>query len=350
MNSTGSNAHEIADRFAEADQLHRQAELGFDREHDPALGRTVELGQHDAGHLRRVAELARLGEAVLPRRRVDHQQHLGDPAGTLGGDPAHLAQLLHQVRLGVQATGRVAEHEIDVARGRAFDRVEDDCAGIATLVAANEFGATALCPRAELLDGRGAERIAGSHQHRSTDGGLLGADLADRRGLADTVDADEQPHVGTTWYVLEVERAISARQTVDHLGLQRVEELRGFGDLLRLHLHTQTSEQIVGHSNADIGAQQRLFEVVPRLVGDAASRADPEQGSGQRTAGLRHATAEVGTLDDCRLGDRLGSLTASGSSTATVPLERRAPLWRRCPRRCRRRSDEIGRCTGARGD
>src|SRR6185295_1086213 len=93
--------NQIADRLAEPDQLHRQAELSFDGEHDPALGRAVELGQHHARHLRGVSELASLGKTVLSRRRVDDEQDLGDLPGALCGYSTDLAQFFHQVRLGV---------------------------------------------------------------------------------------------------------------------------------------------------------------------------------------------------------------------------------------------------------
>ena len=63
----GVERDEVADRLADADELDGEAELGLDGEHDAALGRAVELGQHDARDLRGVAELAGLGEAVLAR-------------------------------------------------------------------------------------------------------------------------------------------------------------------------------------------------------------------------------------------------------------------------------------------
>ena len=43
---------------------------------DPALGRAVELGQDDAGHVDRLAEDLRLAQAVLAGRRVDDDQGL----------------------------------------------------------------------------------------------------------------------------------------------------------------------------------------------------------------------------------------------------------------------------------
>ena len=38
-------------------ELHRDPELGLDREHDAALGGAVELGEHDAGDVDRLGEL-----------------------------------------------------------------------------------------------------------------------------------------------------------------------------------------------------------------------------------------------------------------------------------------------------
>ena len=63
-------------------------------------------------------ELAGLRQAVLPGGGVDDEQHLGDPARLAVGHPPDLAQLLHEVRLGVEAAGGVAEHEVVVAGPR----------------------------------------------------------------------------------------------------------------------------------------------------------------------------------------------------------------------------------------
>ena len=63
-----------------------------------------------------------LGQAVLAGGGVDHEQHLGHVPGARLGDPAHLAQLLHQVDLGVQAPGGVGQHEVGAARRRPARR------------------------------------------------------------------------------------------------------------------------------------------------------------------------------------------------------------------------------------
>ena len=44
----GIEVDEVVGALAQADQLDREAELALDGDHDAALGRAVELGQHDA--------------------------------------------------------------------------------------------------------------------------------------------------------------------------------------------------------------------------------------------------------------------------------------------------------------
>ena len=63
----GSNGRRSSSALADADELHRQAELVGDRDGDAALRRAVELRQRDAGDADRLAEQPRLLEAVLAR-------------------------------------------------------------------------------------------------------------------------------------------------------------------------------------------------------------------------------------------------------------------------------------------
>ena len=110
----------------------------------------------------------RLGEPVLTGGGVDDEQHLGHPAGALLGDAANLAQLVHQVGLGVQAAGGVGEHEVEVAGAGPLDGVEHDGARVAALVAAHDLDTGPLGPRRQLLGGGGAERVGGGQQHPVT--------------------------------------------------------------------------------------------------------------------------------------------------------------------------------------
>src|SRR5438105_5020707 len=62
----GVERAQVLERLAHADQLHRQAELARDRHRDTPARGAVELRYHHSGNLRRLRELLRLAQAVLP--------------------------------------------------------------------------------------------------------------------------------------------------------------------------------------------------------------------------------------------------------------------------------------------
>src|SRR6266508_915993 len=98
----GVEVDKVVGLLAEADQLDRDAEVLLDRKDDAALGRPVELGQYHAGDVDCLGELAGLDQPVLTGGGVEHEQHLGHPARLAIRDPANLAQLVHEVDLGVE--------------------------------------------------------------------------------------------------------------------------------------------------------------------------------------------------------------------------------------------------------
>ena len=208
----------------------------------------------------------------------------------------HLAQFFHQVRLGVQPARGVGQHDVDVARCGALDGVEHHRARVAALGPADDLGVGALGPRRQLLGCGGAERVAGGEQHGTSGIMLLARDLADGGGLADPVDADEQPHVdgvgGTGAIELAAQRAVRSGQARDHLVAQSVDELPGCFDALVGDLGAQVLEQVVSDADPDVGTQQRLFEIVPRLVGDRGAAEDAADRSGERRTGLRQPFAQ----------------------------------------------------------
>src|ERR671936_619849 len=84
---------EVVEAFADADQLHRQAELVRDRNRDPALRGAVQLREGHAAHFDRLAEEPRLLETVLARGGVDHEQRLvRRPLEPLTDDAANLRE------------------------------------------------------------------------------------------------------------------------------------------------------------------------------------------------------------------------------------------------------------------
>src|SRR5438270_76754 len=136
-----------AARCTQADELDGDVELVLDGERDATLGRAVELGEHDAGDVDGVGELPGLHETVLTRRRVDDEQDLGDATGRSFGDAADLAELLHEVGLGVETSSGVGQHDVDVAGVRPLDGVEHDSSGIATLGPAHQWRPHPVSPQ-----------------------------------------------------------------------------------------------------------------------------------------------------------------------------------------------------------
>src|SRR2546423_13159946 len=110
---TGVERPEVLECLADPDQLHRYPELSGDCQRDAALGRPVELGQHDSRHRHRLVEHARLAHPVLPGGGVDRQQRLVRGAGKLlVDDTRDLAQLGHPLVPGVPAPGGLDDHDI----------------------------------------------------------------------------------------------------------------------------------------------------------------------------------------------------------------------------------------------
>ena len=80
----------------------------------------------------------------------------------------------------------------------------------------------------ELLGGGGAERVAGGHHDRAARRRPAAlADLADRGGLADAVDADEQPHVRRARLASKCSVAVGAGEALFISAFERVEQLVG---------------------------------------------------------------------------------------------------------------------------
>ena len=175
-------------------------------------------------------------EAVLAGGGVDHEQRLGDLAGALLGDAAHLAQLVHQVRLGVQPAGGVGHARDRCSRRGPLDAVEDHRARVAALGPADDLDARALGPRRELLGGGGAERVAGGEQHERPSSTCWLASLPIVVVLPTPLTPTNIHTFGFPAQRLEVQRAVGTVETAVHLGLQAVEKLLGLGDLLGLHL------------------------------------------------------------------------------------------------------------------
>ncbi len=155
---------------------------------------------------------------------VEHQQHLVGRLGIEFRDyPADLLQLFHQVRLGVEAPGRIRNQHVGSAGGGGVQGVVNHGSGIGAGVLCHYRDLITLTPGLELLDGGGAKGITGGKHHRTAVGLEAVGQLADGGGLAAAVDADHQHHEGSGERLRNLKRCRHRRQHREHLRLHRAQ-------------------------------------------------------------------------------------------------------------------------------
>ena len=108
-------------------------------------------------------------------------------------DPADLGQLVHEVRLRVQAAGGVDDDDVRAARDGRVERVVDDGAGVGARRRGRRPGRRRGRPRS----GAGRWRRRGTCRRRRgapsrPSRRVAARELADRRRLAGAVDADDE--------------------------------------------------------------------------------------------------------------------------------------------------------------
>ena len=138
-----------------------------------------------------------LRDRVLADGAVEHQQHLVRRAGIEPRQHAlDLLELVHQMSLGVQPPRGVGDQDVDVARARGLQAIEDDGGGLGARLLGDDGHPIALGPDLQLFARRGAKGIAGGEHDAAALGEQPVRQFADGGGLAGAVDADHQDHVG----------------------------------------------------------------------------------------------------------------------------------------------------------
>ena len=148
----------------------------------------------------------------------------------------------------------------------ARDRVERHRARVRPLLRADQLAAGALRPFGELLDGGGAEGVAGGQQHRLAQLLLeVPGELADGRGLAGAVHADHEDHGGLG---ADVDRvlALRARASASSSRSRRLEGPRPAASSPALDLLLELADDLGGRRRAHVRVDQRLLEALPCLV------------------------------------------------------------------------------------
>ena len=240
----------------------------------PPLADAVELGQHGAGDLDRLAELLRLADAVLAGGRVDHDQGLVRRPGELLGITRRTFAS-SSIRLPLVCR-RPAVSQMTTSAPRAFaarDRVEGDRAGVAALGPLDDLAAGALGPLGELLDRGGAVGVGRGDDHVEAQLLLqVPGDLADRRRLAGAVDADDHQH----------RRALAAGRSAPRPSGEAVSASSSISrsrsaspppTLAGLDLVLEPAHDRGRGRRPDVGEDQRLLELLPGLLVDPVAEA-----------------------------------------------------------------------------
>ena len=108
-------------------------------------------------------------------------------------DPLDLAELVHEADLVVQAAGGVDDDDVGLLLDAGLDGVERDGGGVgAVLVGADGGHPDPGAPRLELVGSGSAEGVGGAEDDVLVLGDEHAGELADGRGLAGAVDADDE--------------------------------------------------------------------------------------------------------------------------------------------------------------
>ncbi len=164
----------------------------------------------------------------------------------------------------LQAAGGIDDDHVGAGGQATVDRAERDGPRIGVRRTGDDLAAGALAPHLELLDGRSAERVGrGEHDLQAEGGAQVVTELAGARGLARAVHADHEDH---------------ARRgaQIDVAGLLRADGGAGgeeAGELVGELLARGTAASDLlearddpgGGGRADVGADQRLLQPLPRL-------------------------------------------------------------------------------------
>ena len=243
---------------------------------DAAARGAVELGHHEAGDPRDLAEDIDLRQRILPRRRVEDEHDIVRRGGVEAAEDAlDLGELVHQLALVLKAPGGVDDQHVDAGRGRLLDRVEHDPRRVAALGPGHDRDAKPFGPDLELPDRGGAEGVARDEHHAIILFLEQVRELGDGGGLARSVDADHENDLRTRKGV-DVERfGDGAQHRGDFLG----DDLAQFLGAVRRDVTAlgQAVADARGHGGAEVGGDQRILDAVEIVVVEARLAGDARQ-------------------------------------------------------------------------
>ena len=258
----GVEVAQVVDALAHADLHDGQPQLVAHGQRDAAFGRAIELRDDKGVQIQRAVELAGLLQAVLARGGVDDEHRVHRQLRALAHHVHYFLQLAHEVGGGVQAPGRVDEHELGTGRFGALQRVVAHARRIGSALAGDHLHSGAARPHLKLLDGGGAEGVGRAQDDRATRIGFRLGELAHGGGLARAVDAHEQHH----GLIAAEDVGPGLREGTGDLVVQEVEHRIGVGQRLTGGLVAQVLHDVAGRRPAHIRQDERFFQALPELL------------------------------------------------------------------------------------
>ena len=173
----------------------------------------------------------------------------------------------------MKPAGGVDDHHVLPPGAGRPDGVERHRRGISTLLPRDHLHPEPISPRLQLGPGGGTERVSSGEHHSAAVVLEPGGQLGDGRRLAGPVDAHHQDHCRLA---LEMQRPVLVAELCPQLGSQR---------LTCLFRRLGAGRPDPGHHRGrclqtDIGAKQRLLEVIPGVVVETGAPC-PAQGSAE---------------------------------------------------------------------
>ena len=163
----------------------------------------------------------------------------------------------------MKSARRVAEDNIDISRLRRRERIKQHRAGVRALDRADDLAVGTVRPDLELIRRRRAERIRRTQQHALALALQAVGDLADGRGLAHAVHADDQHDARLR---REVERGIAHVQLFDEDLAQRLLDVVAALDALLVYDVAQLFHRVVRDRRAEVGQDQAVLQLVVEIV------------------------------------------------------------------------------------
>ena len=203
---------------------------------------------------------------------------------------ADLGQLAHEVFLRVQAAGGVDDEHVDVAADGGVAGVEGDGGGVGAHLVLDDLHVDAAGPDGELLDGGGAEGVAGGDHHGFALVFQVLAELGDGGGFAGAVDAGDEDDRGAAGG--EFELAGFGGPVGFHFGLEEVDGLVAGGDFAFLPGGVEIGHDLGGGGDAEVGGDEALFEFVEEGLVELAAAEQGAQAADEDLAGFGEAAFE----------------------------------------------------------